>query len=103
MTIIQTTDDIRTDLILDAIFERLGDRELLCPVAGDGEWALETLMGALPSVQSFQVAPWSETNPRVFPYAVLVCTTCGYSMFFNVISLGLAKFFDLEVSEETNL
>ena len=100
MAIVTRTKFDRADLILDAIYRKLGGQELLCPVTGDSEWALESYMGALPSVDTFHVAPWSKSNPHVFPYAVLVCPTCGYSMFFNLISLGLAEHFGLVVDEE---
>ena len=100
MATITRTEIEAADLILDAIQQRLGGKKLLCPVTGDSEWALESYMGALPSVDTFHVAPWSGSNPRVFPYAVLVCPTCGYSMFFNLISLGLAEYFGLVADEE---
>ena len=86
---------------MNAILEKIGGEELLCPVTGDSEWAIEVDMGALPSVDSFRLAPWAETKPRFFPYAILVCPTCGYSMFFNLIGLGLAEQFDINVEKES--
>ena len=93
------SSDSRVDLIMAAIVEKMNDQELRCPVTGDSEWAIEVSMAALPSVESFRSAPWSEAKPRFFPYAVLVCPTCGYSMFFNLISLGLAEQFGIVVEE----
>ena len=82
--------DSYTSMVVDAIQDKIGGRVLTCPVSLDSDWEVQEYRGVLLATnQSNDLQPLSEMNVS-FPLAVLVCETCGYSMMFNLFSLGLA-------------
>ena len=75
--------------IVSAINEKLGSRKLMCPISGDqSSWIVNTSTTSVPAITnpSGPVRP----NSPTFPLAVLICQHCGYTLFVNLIQLGLA-------------
>ena len=84
--------DSYTRLVIDAIEAKIGDRTLTCPVSQDAAWEVQEYWGMLPaSNQPGDMLPSLSATRSSFPLAVLVCGTCGYSMMFNLLSLGLGE------------
>ena len=75
--------------IYEAIVEKLGPRKLVCPISGeDSTWEINRYLSAHPALEhptQFQLQATAS-----FPVAVLMCQDCGYSLFINLIQLGLA-------------
>jgi hypothetical protein len=89
-TMSKTKTDSYTSMVVDAIQDKIGGRVLTCPVSLDSEWEVQEYRGVLLATkQSDDLQPLTEMNVS-FPLAVLVCETCGYSMMFNLFSLGVA-------------
>lgn len=91
-------DEQKLRVVLDAINAKVSPRPLNCPVTGDANWQLESLIALLPATE----APSSIgilSGPR-FPLALLNCQTCGYTMMFNLVTLGLSDLFDMKVVED---
>ena len=83
-------------MIRDAISKRVRD-PLICPFSGDDNWLLESEFAILSAADNPSNHP--AHAPYSFPMVVMMCRTCGYSTFFNLIQLGLAEHFDLQVVE----
>ena len=79
-------------LVIDAIEAKIGDRALTCPVSLDSHWEVQEYWGMLPASNQFgEALPTLAQLSNSFPMAVLLCGTCGYSMMFNLFTLGLAE------------
>ena len=90
----------KTVFAYEALVERLGGKEPICSGCQQVDWGVETYLAAVPAVQRFEHAPWTEQEPLIFPYLVIVCKFCGNTMFYNLINLGLNDLFDLHSSQE---
>ena len=76
-------------IITDAIIEKLGPRKLVCPISGDNSnWEVHRFLSSHPAIEKVGEDP--NQAERGFPVAVLMCKDCGYSLFINLIQLGLA-------------
>lgn len=59
-----------------------------CPICGRKEWQLA---GNLVNLHiAYPDAALTVGGP-VYPQALLICETCGYTMLFNAVMMGLAK------------
>ena len=85
-------------LVLDAIESSLGGRRLTCPVSGDSEWKLEPSFGIVSAVPSVELR--GVPGSGAFPFAIVMCNVCGYSMMFNVFGLGINEELEIWPSEE---
>ena len=74
-------------LIIDAISERVGSRHLICPLCQNSQWLVQNRMVMLPLSDSSQAHPSESTT--ALPLAVVTCQSCGYTVFVNLIILGL--------------
>lgn len=80
------------DRVISAIQAKLDGRKLVCPVSQDSTWEVQEYWGILPAFnQPSDMLPALSSTRNSFPLAVLVCGTCGYSMMFNLLSLGLGE------------
>ena len=66
---------------LDSYF----NRPLLCPVSLDRNWLIQPVIVVPPRYAS-GVSPGNEI---VYPAVPVSCATCGYTMFFNAVQIGL--------------
>lgn len=90
-TMLKKTTDSYTRMVIDAIQNKIGGRALTCPVSQDTNWEVQEYQGVLPATDRFgDVQALSDMNVS-FPLAVLVCKTCGYSMMFNLLALGVGE------------
>ena len=87
-------------LILEAIREKLGGRPLVCNACGRSAWEVQGYLGALPASSGFPVAGPMALLLRSFPFAVLLCNTCGQGLFFNLFKLGIAELLGLVAASE---
>ena len=76
--------------ILDAINTKASGREFLCPVTNDANWDIQAHYGLLLAADR-PVDPFPRGEYNTFPNAVLLCKSCGYSLMFNLFTLGLAE------------
>ena len=53
-----------------------------CPVSLDLNWELADTVGAVPN---FGGPLW----PTVYPYLIVMCTGCGYTVFVNAVKAGI--------------
>lgn len=56
----------------------------VCPICGQQKWSMSDRVF---SMHEFHVKPGEQS--QMVPFIILICSSCGYSMFFNAISLGL--------------
>ena len=95
-------NDQQHKAIQDAISEKLGNRELICPISGDEAiWAIHVKTTTVPALTD----PDDLRNPLEkadsgFPMALVVCVHCGYTMFINLLTLGVGKELGIEESHE---
>ena len=99
MASLQPVTGRHVELIINAISEKLGDKQLVCPLSGDDNWAVERYFGKIPAAESLEAPSSNERESRSFPFAVLTCQTCGFSFFVNVFRLGLAEALGIEAAE----
>ena len=81
--------------ILDAINSKASGREFLCPVTNDANWDIQAHYGLLLATDQ-PSDPFTGGGYNMFPNAVLLCKSCGYSLMFNLFTLGLAEEFGIE-------
>lgn len=58
-----------------------------CPVSQDGNWALADHVVEL---RRYEKGSLYVGGP-VYPMVMVVCKTCGYTMFFNAVLIGLLR------------
>ena len=90
-------------LVLDAINEKLGNRRLSCPISGElASWSIHANSTIVPALDT-PTTPVSSSS-HSFPMAVVLCEHCGYTIFVNLIKLGIADQLGLEIppSEESS-
>lgn len=76
-------------LVIEALAKKLGDNSLICPLSHDNNWEVQGYFAAVPAVGSFPRG-LQEVPGQSYPLAVLVCETCGFTFFVNLITLGIA-------------
>ena len=80
--------------VLDAVRAKLHGRSVTCPVSGDNDWQIQNRLAYL----------LAESNiggkNELFPSAVMLCKSCGYTILLNVFVLGIADRLDLQGSKE---
>ena len=84
------------DTLLSTINEKLRPRGLVCPISGDQSWGVEAHLALVPVTDRTDVIQLGG-GPSL-PLAILTCRTCGYTIFINIIVLGLADLFGVNVS-----
>ena len=92
--------DTYSHLIIDAVKTKMGDRDIICPVSGSKKWKIQKYPGMVHAME-YDGKGLVETNFS-FPFAVLVCEECGYSLMFNLFHLGVAEEMKLP-SPETDM
>ena len=93
------TDQHSGDIILEAINEKLGQRTLVCPISGaEATWQVEARMAAVRAVEDFPTS--IAQNGSLFPLAVVTCQHCGYTIFVNLIALGVAPKLNIAVQTD---
>lgn len=80
-----------SDMVIQAIESKVGDRQLKCPVCTQSEWAVQDHQGVLPAIDPFDYETYWERLVHAFPVAVVTCDACGYTMMFNLFMLGIAE------------
>lgn len=63
-----------------------GRMQLSCPVCGRWDWDMADGFATVPLLWNV----WTNDKKSGLPCAALVCTTCGNTLFFNLIVLGFA-------------
>lgn len=79
-----------TDMVTTAIEERIGKGALQCVACGSDTWDAQNLQGAIPSHEPGGRPPFGQIEAS-FPVVFVLCRNCGYTMMFNLISLGLQE------------
>lgn len=77
--------------ILEAIGEKLRPRTLLCPISGDSNWGVNDRLTMAQLVD----LP-DKRLQQALPLAIMSCKTCGYTMFVNLLLLGLGDEFGIK-------
>ena len=90
----------KTEIAYEALIQRLGGKEPTCLICHGQDWVVETHLAAVPATQQFEHPPWKERDPLVFPYMAMVCKSCGHTVFFNLVQLGLTDLFDMHPLEK---
>ena len=85
-----TLSDEQSQKILDAINKKSSGRQFLCPVSNDAEWQIQRQYGLLIATNDPDNL-FHGGQTKTFPNAIVICRTCGYSLLFNLFSLGLAE------------
>ena len=85
--------------VIEAIVEKLGPRKLVCPISGENStWEVHRYLSSHPALE------YPAQNPQqagtLFPIAVLMCQDCGYTIFVNLIQLGLADELGIPVKQD---
>lgn len=62
---------------------------LVCPVSKDQVWAVEPAF-IMPDAQD-DPSQRRVGGPSGYPFAVVTCETCGYTIFFNIMKLGVGE------------
>lgn len=86
-------------LVIEALAEKLGENSLVCPLSHDSNWEVQGYFAALPAVESFP-QDLRGLPSQSYPLAVLLCKTCGFTFFVNLITLGIADQVGIEVSDD---
>lgn len=97
LRVAETGTNENPDMVIKALTEKLGSAKLICPLSQDSNWEVQYSFAAVPAFNSYPPPPVPEKS---FPLAVLVCKTCGYTFFVNLITLGLADQLGLPVSND---
>lgn len=85
--------------IVEAIVAKLGPRKLVCPISGENStWEVHRYLSSHPALEHPGVHPFQSGSS--FPVAVLMCQDCGYSLFINLIQLGLAEELGIPVEQD---
>jgi hypothetical protein len=77
-----------TKKITDWIFQHWKAQSKTCPVCTSNAW---TVGPYLVDVRSRVPGGGVIVGGPVYPEAVLVCLVCGYTMFFNALTMGVVK------------
>ena len=64
-----------------------------CPITGDKKWQLQEQLAYMPTLPGV-------VNGPLFPNAVLICTTCGYTLLLNLFILGVAEQLDIQPAKQ---
>ncbi len=78
--------------IINALTVKSRGNLVHCPISGDSNWQVQNQLAHIPATDDPTA---SVLRDRVFPCAVLVCQTCGYTVLLNLFVLGLADEFGL--------
>ena len=78
----------QTDLILAAVNKAVVGG-LVCPVSKDQSWTVESAF-IMPDAQD-DPSQMKVGGASGFPLAVVTCETCGYTIFFNLMKLGIGE------------
>ena len=78
--------------IVDALKSKMGERRTNCPISGDSNWQVQNKLANIPAADDPNAIGLGDA---AFPTAVLVCNTCGYTLFLNLYTLGIAEEFGL--------
>jgi hypothetical protein len=66
-----------------AWFDKHWKEPVICPVCRSGTWTIGAYFSVIhTSTPSNPLAP-------VWPYVQVACNTCGHTLFFNAVSMGL--------------
>ena len=78
-------------MVIEAISDKLGERQLECWVCRDFDWEVQEYKGVLPATDQFGDMDDLSQISASFPLAAIVCNTCGYSILLNLYKLGVAE------------
>lgn len=101
MTGIRPPEPDQVSIVLSAINEKLGPAGLICPLSHDNNWKIHRYFTTIPGFPTLRTNnPFEEAPTRSFPFAVVTCETCGYTIFINLITLGVADKLGIKVLDE---
>ena len=81
-------DDDRRTKILTWI-DKNWNQDRKCPICNSRSWNVNDITGAVPTFKNETV-----TLSEVFPFIIVGCNVCGYSLFFNEVVMGLSPPFE---------
>lgn len=73
------------EIISDWIREKTKEKTLFCQVCGSNSWGLEKYAVAPTILRKSLVLG----GGSLYPYVMLTCNTCGYTLYFNAVTIGL--------------
>jgi len=78
-----------TDETKKRIWQELMRRwpQLTCPLCHSVQWELANGIAAVPLMSNY----WLGQTSSHLPNAALICGTCGHTMFFNLLAMGLQE------------
>ncbi len=86
---------------MDKILEKMGDRRLVCPISGpEAKWSIHPKTASVYAVGAPNELPVQSMPSQAYPLAVIICEDCGYTIFVNLIKLGLAAELDISVASD---
>ena len=94
------TDEVQQRVIA-ALVERLPEKRLICPLCKHEEWILTNGFIIFPVQEQSDVLDLSVRLGVLV--VVLSCTTCGNTLFFNTINLGLRDLFKDQTYVDTDI
>lgn len=89
--------DEHHQIIIDAVNEKSTGPRFLCPISGDSNWGVSDTIAIVPTINTPDNI--SALPTTALPLAIMSCNTCGYSMFLNLIKLGLAERLGIVISD----
>ncbi len=73
-------------------FKEKWKRGYSCPICAVQNWGVEEYLANAPIVHipRHSFAP-PELTGRTYPFVLVICNNCGYTMFLNAVSIGVSK------------
>lgn len=71
-------------IVFDWLKDKTREKTLFCQVCGSNAWVLEDYAVAPPILRQGLVL-----GGDVYPYVLVVCSKCGYTLYFNGVAIGL--------------
>lgn len=96
-----TNEDI-ANRIIAALQEKVGNRQIVCPICANQKWSINMRYAVLPASQ----APNQITLGKdALPFIPLTCSNCGNTHLINILTLGFKKedLASLKFSTEENV
>lgn len=72
---------------LEFIVQKTGDKPIVCPVCGNTQWNLNTLVVDMSEFNNGNFTVGSEIT--VMPFLTLACKNCGNTLLINAIAAGV--------------
>ena len=81
-------------IVINAINERVGSRTIECLLCGSSQWVVQDRIANL-ALQDSPSGPYT----RSLPLACVMCQTCGFTFFVNVLILGVGQHLGIQAVE----